>query len=341
MAQEIKFQRTGRIPSPIFSLNQSSSKASNAFHVPQNKILQSMVQGRYRQSLQCPLPQQRLGQQSTHQQLSSILPITDSKSLQNSTPAQRNYLMADCIVVEITRESAVQRKTHKKQARAWKHWGEYNKFIGNKDLFLESFSWHQQIKLIRAIALALHEGWFSGPAHDKLVESTVSGTIQYVCTTFRENSFPNPSFNEDAISGFILQQLYWAFRKADPAEKHQKEVPMCVIAKIGKKTLSELSIAVFQLACLAIFFACQSCKYCKVPPAKQGQTTILCLQNIRFFRDGKLIDHNNPELEYLDAVSLTFEKQKKDEKMDTITQMALGDVKLCPVRAAAAIVKQI
>jgi hypothetical protein len=38
---------------------------------------------------------------------------------------------------------------------------------------------------------------------------------------------------------------------------------------------------------------------------------------------------------------LTLKKQKKDEKMDTITQMALGDVKLCPVRMAAAIVKQI
>jgi hypothetical protein len=38
---------------------------------------------------------------------------------------------------------------------------------------------------------------------------------------------------------------------------------------------------------------------------------------------------------------LTFEKQKKDEKMDTITQMVLDNVKLCPVRAAAAIVKQI
>jgi hypothetical protein len=144
--------------------------------------------------------------------------------------------MADCIVAEITHESAVQRKTHKKQARAWKHWEEYiNKFIRNDDLFLKSFARHQQIKLIGAFALALREGWFSGPAHDKLVESTVSGTIQNVCATFRENIFPNPSFNEDARSGFILKQLYWAFHKADPAEKHQKAITICVIVKIRKK----------------------------------------------------------------------------------------------------------
>ncbi len=42
----------------------------------------------------------------------------------------------------------------------------------------------------------------------------------------------------------------------------------------------------------------------------------------------------------VDCVSVTFERQKKDEKMDTITQMASGDGTLCPVRATAAIVKR-
>jgi hypothetical protein len=106
---------------------------------------------------------------------------------------------------------------------------------------------------------------------------------------------------------------------------------MCVIAEIGKKTISEFSIAVSQLNCLAIFFACQSCKYLKVPAVDQQRTTILQLCNIRFFRDGKLISHNDAELEFLDCILLTFEKQKKDQKMDTITQMASGNTELCPV----------
>jgi hypothetical protein len=118
-------------------------------------------------------------------------------------------------------------------------------------------------------------------------------------------------------------------------------IPMCVIAEIGKKTISELSITVSQLTCLAIFFTCQSCKYLKVPAADQCRTTILQLRNIRFFRDGELTSHNNAELEFLDCVSLTFEKQKKDQKMDTITQMASGNIKLCPVCAAAVIVRRI
>jgi hypothetical protein len=38
---------------------------------------------------------------------------------------------------------------------------------------------------------------------------------------------------------------------------------------------------------------------------------------------------------------LTFEKQKKDQKIDTFTQMASGNIKLCPVCAAEAIVRRI
>jgi hypothetical protein len=114
---------------------------------------------------------------------------------------------------------------------------------------------------------------------------------------------------------------------------------MCVIAEIVKKTISKLSIAVSQLTCLAIFFACRSCKYLKVSAADQQQTTILQLCNIRFFWDGKLISHDDAELEFSDCVSFTFKKQKKDKKMDTVTQMALGNVKLCPICAAAAIVQ--
>jgi hypothetical protein len=72
-----------------------------------------------------------------------------------------------------------------------------------------------------------------------------------------------------------------------------------------------------------------------------GRTPYLRLRNIRFFQDGELIDHNDDELEFSDCVLLTFEKQKKDKKMDTITQMASGDVKLCPVCSAAAIVQRI
>jgi len=92
---------------------------------------------------------------------------------------------------------------------------------------------------------------------------------------------------------------------------------------------------------LGIFFAFRSCKYLEVPQAEHGQTAILRLRNICFFKDGELVQHSHPELEFADCVSLTFERQKHEEKNDTVTQEASGDSVLCPVRFTAGLVRRI
>ena len=51
--------------------------------------------------------------------------------------------------------------------------------------------------------------------------------------------------------------------------------------------------------------------------------------------------HTNPWLEYADCVSVHYECQKKDTRMDTMTQMASQDATLCGVRQWAAIVQRI
>ncbi len=43
------------------------------------------------------------------------------------------------------------------------------------------------------------------------------------------------------------------------------------------------------------------------------------------------MDHGDHELEYADCVSITFEWQKKDKRMDTVTQMASDNAVLCRV----------
>jgi hypothetical protein len=70
---------------------------------------------------------------------------------------------------------------------------------------ISSHSKGAHIKLVGALTLALREGQFSGKHYAKLVEKTVTDFIQYVCVTFRENSFPNPTFDDNSKSGYILQ----------------------------------------------------------------------------------------------------------------------------------------
>jgi hypothetical protein len=108
-----------------------------------------------------------------------------------------------------------------------------------------------------------------------------------------------------------------------------------------KLTVTPIQIATIQLAVVGFFFAMRSCEYLKVPQADQHRTDILRIQCIRFFKDGIELGHDSPILEYADCVSVTFEMQKKDEKGDTVTQIATGDILLCPVRMWAAIVRRL
>jgi len=85
----------------------------------------------------------------------------------------------------------------------------------------------------------------------------------------------------------------------------------------------------------------RSFEYLKVPQAEKCRTDVLRLRNSRFFRGGKQMSHNNPWLEYADCVSIIFEWQKKDIRMDTVTQMASRDLTLCGVRKWAAVVRRI
>ena len=189
--------------------------------------------------------------------------------------------------------------------------------------------------------MAMRCGRFSGPSFDSLAEGTIRSTISYVAQTFRENGRPNPTKDEDGELGRLLSRQYRAFKNADPPPVQQKALPACVLRELAKKTITETQKATTQLATGAFFFAMRSCEYLKVPQAEKRRTDILRLRNIRFFRNGREMSHNNPWLEFADCVSITFDWQKKDERMDTVTQMCSKDLLLCPVRQWAAIVRRI
>ncbi len=190
--------------------------------------------------------------------------------------------------------------------------------------------------------MAMREAQFSGPSYDRLAHGSVASSISHVCQTFREHGRPNPSLDDNRKPGFLLQRELQSFKKADPAEKHQKAIPMFVISTLhGQATNIGARQINRQLTGLGIFFAFRSCKYLNVPQAEHGQTEILGLHNIWFFKDGELVQHSHPELEFADYVFLTFKCQKRKEKNDTVTQEALGNSVLCPIRFAAGLVRQI
>jgi hypothetical protein len=65
------------------------------------------------------------------------------------------------------------------------------------------------------------------------------------------------------------------------------------------------------------------------------------MHNIQFFKDSAILPHSHPDLKFSDCVSLTFERQKRQDKNDRVTQKATGDSVLCPIRFAAGLVRRI
>ena len=96
-----------------------------------------------------------------------------------------------------------------------------------------------------------------------------------------------------------------------------------------------------ELAGSAHFWAMRLCEYAKVPKAEQSQTKQLCIRNIAFIKDSKILKHNSPSLHLADCVLITFKRQKNDRKANTVTQWRTADKLLCPVKIWALLVRRI
>ena len=71
------------------------------------------------------------------------------------------------------------------------------------------------------------------------------------------------------------------------------------------------------------------------------RTKLLCLCNIRLFKDGRLLSTPSDDLEFADSVAVTFEMQKNKMKHETIIHGRTDDPVLCPVKQWARLVNRI
>jgi hypothetical protein len=134
------------------------------------------------------------------------LPLAASTEFSNSNPSQQNQLVADLIAVETAREGEVRRSTHENHARSRQQFTKYLGSIGiSHNVFLDSFTRSQQNKIIGTFAVALQQGQFLTKAHGTLALGTMKKNISDLSTTFRDNSSPNPTKDNNLQHSFILQ----------------------------------------------------------------------------------------------------------------------------------------
>ncbi len=269
------------------------------------------------------------------------LPFTASKSFRDCSAAQRNLLLADITSATLAREKAVTGGTHDDESRAWRRWSEYCASIGLHDTYMDDLNKQDRVIVVGAFAMALRTGRFSRERHEPLAEGTVRNTISAVVQTFRATGRENPTRDIDNELSVLLSRQFRAYRNEDPKQRQQKALPIFVLANIAKRQITETERAIAQLTIGAFFFACRSCEYLKVPQKEQRRTKLLCLRNVRFFKDGRTITPPTLLLESADSVAITFEMQKNDRKHDTVTHGSTGDDTLCPVLQWARLINRI
>ena len=112
-----------------------------------------------------------------------------------------------------------------------------------------------------------------------------------------------------------------------------------MLDELAKRQVTELDRAVAQLTISAAFFTCRSCEYVKVPRREMKRTQLLCLQNIRFFKNVHLLPAPSDDLEFADSVVMMFKMQKNEEKHERVIHGRTDDPVLCPVKSWARLTK--
>ncbi len=188
--------------------------------------------------------------------------------------------------------------------------------------------------------MAVREGRFTQDSSEPLVEGTVRGTISHVVQVFWESGQQNPTKDTENILSILLSQQFRAYCNDDPKQVQQKALPFAVLDELAKRQVTDLDKAIVQLTISATFFACHSCEYLNIPRREMKRTKLLCLQNIRFFKEGHLLLALSDNLEFADSMAMTFKMQKNDQKHDTVIHGRTDDPVLCPVLQWAPLIKR-
>lgn len=247
-----------------------------------------------------------------------------------------------CVAAAAASDDAVTRTTCKEQISAWKRWCKFLTQIEyDEDEFLDNVKPTARTHLLSCFAQAVREGSFSRSSFPRLGTSTVRSAVDNVEKIFRDYDRPDLRLDRDRKIVRVLSKQYSGYKNKDPAEKQQVAIPACVVRTVTENQSTEQSRAIADLVVIALYFAMRSCEYSKVPQSEDRKTKVISVDNVQFYMNGRYLEHDDPHLTQADFVSLTFEEQKNGEKMETVTQHCSGDRVLCPVRAAASIVRRI
>jgi hypothetical protein len=233
--------------------------------------------------------------------------------------------------------------TSQKSNTAWKRWIQFLHSIGlPDDPFLDNFDRGQRHRLLGTFAQSVRHCTYSKSTkgYPELVAGTCITAVNGVAEAFKAAKDYDPRLDSDGKTSFLLQRLYKGYKNLDPSETQQKSLSLDVIRRMIERVVAHPALNAFhELVHVAFFFAMRSCEYLEVN--EERRTDAIIVGNIIFRRHHRVLPHSSLMLALADTVSIIFVFQKRTERNDQVTQRRTGHSFLCPVRAAAKLVKRI
>jgi hypothetical protein len=107
-------------------------------------------------------------------------------------------------------------------------------------LHMDRLSQQEQMLMMGAFAMAVHEARFLQKRNECLAEGAIGGTISHVVQAFREKGRSNPTKDADSKLSILLLRLFRAFRNNDPKQVQQKPLHFVVLDKFAKRQVTEI-----------------------------------------------------------------------------------------------------
>ena len=233
--------------------------------------------------------------------------------------------------------------THKKKSTQFSNWLQFlDECELDSNPYLDGYTRINRQKILGAFMQTVREQTYSSSTkgYDYLVAKSCRSALEGVREAFRISGRPDPSLDPDGKTSFILQRQLRGYANNDPSACQQKPIPIILIKQMITRQCSDPGLKAFhELIHLAFFFAMRSCEYLEVKGERRSDP--IRLRNLVFRKGNRIVPHDHPLLANADTVTVTFEFQKKDLRDDPVTQSRTSDAFLCPVRAAATIVRRL
>ena len=199
-----------------------------------------------------------------------------------------------CVAAESAREKAVTRSTTEKHTRAWKRWETFLASIQlDEDSYLDSFPTPTKTRILSIFAQFIRDREHSTGNGNPLAAGTCRDAVDCVAQAFTNKQLADPRHDSQGKLSRILSRQYAGYKTTDPPLKQQKAAPISLLRIVEKLKTTPRQQAIGELVIGAFFFAMRSCEYLEVA-TKEGKTKRLRLRNIRFFRQGRVLQHSDP-----------------------------------------------